>query len=250
VAEAFNGIGLRTWGRRRWFAALVWSGDAGHLLRIDQERAMMIFNPRCFALAMMVAGVPLGYAFAGGSGGGAGGAGTSGGVGGGVGAAGMGSAAVGSGAPSGSVGGGTAAGAVGGGTPGSSRPAGNGAAGTGNPALNATGARQPGVKAPEIRPTTTTTGGIIGGQGGQTTGTAPVRNVPGGASPAGASNQEGSSAAQSTPPNQMQGTANTQAQAEDVPLRPVPARPCGVAAHETDGTTTCIGIPDRPHRRR
>jgi hypothetical protein len=35
----------------------------------------------------------------------------------------------------------------------------------------------------------------------------------------------------------------------------VAARPCGVAAHETDGTTTCIGIPNRSpnlsrHRRR
>jgi hypothetical protein len=25
----------------------------------------------------------------------------------------------------------------------------------------------------------------------------------------------------------------------------VPARPCSTAAHETDGTTTCIGIPSR-----
>jgi hypothetical protein len=25
----------------------------------------------------------------------------------------------------------------------------------------------------------------------------------------------------------------------------VPARPCGKAAHETDGTTTCVGIPGR-----
>jgi hypothetical protein len=204
---------------------------------------MMICSPRCFALTMMVAGLPLGYAFAGGSGHGGGG------VGGGVGAAGMGSAAVGGGAPTGSVGGGPAAGTVGGGSPGSSRPAGNGAAGTGNPALNATGGGSR-ANAPEIRPTTTTTGGIIGGEGGQTTGATPARNLPGGGLPPGALNQESPTAAQPSPPNQMLGTANTQTQAEDVLLRPVPARPCGVAAHETDGTTTCIGIPDRPQRRR
>jgi hypothetical protein len=203
---------------------------------------MMICSPRSFAFAMMVAGLPFGYAFAGGSGHG-------GGLGGGVGAAGMGSAAVGGGAPAGSVGGGPAAGAVGGGTPGSSRPAGNGAAGTDNPALNATGGGSR-ANAPEIRPTTTTTGGFIGGEGGQTTGVAPARDLPGGGLPPAALNQEGATVKQSAPPNRIQGAANTQEQADDVSLRPVPARPCGVAAHETDGTTTCIGIPDRPHRRR
>jgi hypothetical protein len=54
--------------------------------------------------------------------------------------------------------------------------------------------------------------------------------------------------------NEVQGVA------EEAPLSPtglsqpgpdgvstviVAARPCGVAAHETDGTTTCIGIPGR-----
>ena len=197
---------------------------------------MMICSPRRLAFAMMVAELPFGYAFAGGSGHG-------GGLGGGTGAAGMGSAAVGGGAPAGQVGGGPAAGAVGGGTPGSSRPAGNGAAGTDNPALNAVGPR---VNTPEIGPTMSPTGAIIGGEGGQTTGAAPARNIPGGGLPPGASKQENPQPA----PNLLQGAANTQKQAEDVPLRPVPARPCGVAAHETDGTTTCIGIPDRPHRRR
>lgn len=28
----------------------------------------------------------------------------------------------------------------------------------------------------------------------------------------------------------------------------VPARPCGAAARETDGTTTCVGVPARPTR--
>jgi hypothetical protein len=201
---------------------------------------MMICSPGRFAFAMIVAALSFGYAFAGGSGHGGGG------VGGGVGAAGMGSAAVGGGAPAGRVGGGPAAGAVGGGSPGSSRPAGNGAAGTDNPALNATGGGL-GVNAPEIRSTTTPTGGFIGSEGGQTTGAAPARNLPGGGLPPGAVNQESPTAAQSTPPNQ--GMASTQEQADDVLLKPVPARPCGIAAHETDGTTTCIGIPDRRHRR-
>jgi hypothetical protein len=138
---------------------------------------------------------------------------------------------------------------VGGGTPGSSRPGGNGAAGTGNPSLNATGRGSVG-NALELRPATATTGGFIGGEGGATTGAAPGRNLPGGGLPPGALNQEGAPAAQSAPPSLIQGAAGTQAQADDVSLRPVPARPCGVAAHETDGTTTCIGIPDRLHRRR
>jgi len=218
---------------------------------------MMICSPRRFAFAMMVAGLPVGYAFAGGGGGagaggsgaGGAGAGAGGGAGAGVGAAGMGSAAVGGGAPAGAVGGATPAGPVGGGLPGSSRPAGNGAAGTGNPALNAGGGRSR-VKAPEIPTTTITTGGAFGGQGGQTTGAAPARDLPGGAAPADGSNRESPTAVQPTPPRQMQGAANPQARADDVPLRPVPARPCSVAARETDGTTTCIGIPDTPHRRR
>jgi hypothetical protein len=33
--------------------------------------------------------------------------------------------------------------------------------------------------------------------------------------------------------------------APDGSTKIVPARPCSTAAHETDGTTTCIGIPDR-----
>lgn len=39
---------------------------------------------------------------------------------------------------------------------------------------------------------------------------------------------------------------------QTVPLAPVRAAPCSVFARETDGTTTCIGIPaeSRAHRRR
>jgi hypothetical protein len=32
---------------------------------------------------------------------------------------------------------------------------------------------------------------------------------------------------------------------DGVSTKIVPARPCSTAAHETDGTTTCIGIPGR-----
>jgi hypothetical protein len=38
---------------------------------------------------------------------------------------------------------------------------------------------------------------------------------------------------------------------DDVSTRTVKAVPCGVAARETDGFTTCVGIPDQsPYRRR
>jgi hypothetical protein len=39
--------------------------------------------------------------------------------------------------------------------------------------------------------------------------------------------------------------------AEDgVSTKTVKAVPCGKAARETDGTTTCVGIPDTPERKR
>src|SRR5713101_6744599 len=38
--------------------------------------------------------------------------------------------------------------------------------------------------------------------------------------------------------------------ADGVSTRTVKAVPCGVAAHETDGSTTCVGIPDQRPRRR
>lgn len=208
---------------------------------------MMICNPRSLAFAMLIAALPVGFAFAGGSGG-RGGA-----IGAGVGAAGMGSAGVGGGAPAGQVGGGPPAGLVGGGSPNSNNPAGNGAAGTGNPSLNAVGGGPGGngTNTPGI-PNPRTTGSNIGGYGGST-GVAPASDVPGGgASPEALSNQR--STTDPTAPNAVQGIA------EQAPLpatglaRPgsdgvstviVRARPCGVAAHETDGTTTCIGIPSR-----
>src|ERR1700738_4792208 len=195
---------------------------------------MIICNPRSLAFALLIAALPVGFAFAGGSGG-RGGA-----LGAGGGAAGMGGAAGGGGA-------------VGGGSPGSNSPAGNGSAGTGNPSLNAVGggAGGNGTNAPGI-PNTRTTGSNIGGYGGST-GVAPASNAPGGTSPEALRSQR-------PPTNGPTLPKDVQGVAEEGPISPtglskpgadgvstviVAARSCGVAAHETDGTTTCIGIPDR-----
>ena len=215
---------------------------------------MIFCNPRSLAFALLIAALPVGFALAGGSGG-RGGA-----IGGGVGAAGMGSAAVGGGAPGGQVGGGPTAGAVGGGSPDSNNPAGNGSAGTGNPSLNAVGGGPGGngTNTPGIS-NARTTGSNIGGYGGST-GVAPASNVPGGGTSPEALRSQLPPTNGPTAPKDVQGVA------EDGPISPtglskpgpdgvltviVAARSCGVAAHETDGTTTCIGIPDRsPNLRR
>ncbi len=215
---------------------------------------MIICNPRSLAFALLIAALPVGFALAGGSGG-RGGA-----IGAGVGAAGMGSAGVGGGAPAGSVGGGPPAGLVGGGSPNSNNAAGNGAAGTGNPSLNAVGGGPGGngTNTPGIS-NARTTGSNIGGYGGST-GVAPASNVPGGGTSPEALRSQSPSVTGATAPNSVQGVA------EEGPISPtglskpgpdgvstviVAARSCGVAAHETDGTTTCIGIPDRsPNLRR
>jgi hypothetical protein len=141
---------------------------------------------------------------------------------------------------------------VGGGSPGSGNPAGNGAAGTGNPSRNAGGSLGSGTNASPGITSATTTGGVIGGSAGVPS--APV--LPGGPSPAALGSQS-PSVTGATAPNSVQGVA------EEAPLstiglaRPGPdgvstvivaPRPCGVAAHETDGTTTCIGISDRSPR--
>jgi hypothetical protein len=184
---------------------------------------MIICNPRCLAFALLIAALPVGFALAAGSGG-RGGA-----IGAGVGAAGMGSAA------------------VGGGAPGSNNPAGNGAAGTGNPSRNAVGVSGNPTNASPGITNATTTGGVIGGGSGVPSPPQPT----GGISPSALAKQPASDQGP-TAPNLVQGVA------EEAPLSPtglsrpgpdgvsttiVAARPCGVAAHETDGTTTCIGIP-------
>jgi hypothetical protein len=210
---------------------------------------MLICDPRRLSVTLLIVALPMGSALAAGRGGAA-----PGGLGGGVGAGGMGSAAVGGGAPAGAVGGGASR--VGGGSPGSSNPAGNGSAGTGNPSMNAGGAAGNGVNASPGVTNATTTGSVIGGYGGGT-GVAPAPDARGGTSPA-ALNPEGSSAASPTVPETLQGTAEEQARRPTTGLAQlgpdgastvtVSARPCGVAAHETDGTTTCIGISRRSRR--
>jgi hypothetical protein len=212
---------------------------------------MIVCSPRGLALTLFLTVLPMGLAFAGG--GGRGGAM----LGGGVGAAGAGSAAVGAGPPSGRVGGGAPAGAVGGGAPGTSNPAGNGAAGTGNPSLNALGSGSlgNGTNTPGL-PNATSRGEAIGGgsYGSYTTGVSPARtDAAGGAAP-NALNEAPAADSRVSP---VQGLAN------DAPFSPtglsrtgpdgqatviVAARPCGVAARETDGTTTCIGIPKQRRR--
>jgi len=149
---------------------------------------------------------------------------------------------------------------VGGGSPNSNNPAGNGAAGTGNPSLNAVGGGPGGngTNTPGIS-NARTTGSNIGGYGGST-GVAPASNVPGGGTSPEALRSQRPPTNGPTAPKDVQGVA------EEGPISPtglskpgpdgvstviVAARSCGVAAHETDGTTTCIGIPDRsPNLRR
>ena len=202
---------------------------------------MIICNPRSLAFALLIAALPVGFALA------AGGGGRGGAIG--AGAAGMGSAAVGGGAPAGAVGGGPSTGAVGGGSPGSNNPAGNGAAGTGNPSRNAVGLPGNPTNASPGITNATTTGGVIGGGVG-----VPSAPEPTGGISLSALAKQPASGQGPTAPNEVQGVA------EEAPLSPtglsrpgpdgvpttiVAARPCGVAAHETDGTTTCIGIPGR-----
>jgi hypothetical protein len=164
----------------------------------------------------------------------------------GVGAAGTGSAAVGGGAPAGRVGGGPPAGLVGGGAPGSLNPAGNGAAGTGNPRLNAAAERTVPADNPasglESAPTT---GGVIGGNNG-------VPTDPG--SRAASPPITGQAAQRPVAPKAVEGVAEQQPSStvglatpgpDGVSTKIVAPRPCSTAAHETDGTTTCIGLPSK-----
>jgi hypothetical protein len=210
---------------------------------------MIICNPRSLAFALLIAALPVGFAFAGGSGG-RGGA-----IGAGVGAAGMGSAAIGGGA--GQVGGGPPAGLVGGGSPNSNNPGGNGSAGTGNPSLNAVGGGPGGngTNTPGI-PNARTRGSVIGGGAGVPS-PSPFGS-PGGTAPEALSSQRQSTDS-ATAPKAVQGVAEEEQFSPTGLAEPGPdgvstvivaARPCGVAAHETDGTTTCIGIPGERARAR
>jgi hypothetical protein len=207
----------------------------------------MLRGARYFGFVLLLSALPVGFAVAagGGAAGGAVGSGSSGGVGAGVGAMGTGSAAVGGGAPAGRVGGGPPAGQVGGGAPGSSNPEGNGAAGTGNPAANGAGVTVPSSNPASGLENAPTTGGDIGGS----TGVPPARSGLGSTSPPLIGQSQ---------PNDTRGPKAVQGIAEQPPTpaiggadrvsTKIVAR-CGVAAHETDGTTTCVGIPAAPRPR-
>ena len=124
------------------------------------------------------------------------------------------------------------------------------------PSLNAVGGSAAGndTNAPGI-PGARTTGSNIGGYGNDSTGGVPV-GVPASASPGGTSpealSSQRSATDDPTAAKDVQGVAEAgsfsptgpdQGQGPDgVSTVIVAARPCGVAAHETDGTTTCIGI--------
>jgi hypothetical protein len=197
--------------------------------------------------ALLVLMLPIGLAFA--QGGGAGGAAAGGSGAAGAGAAGPGGgrggigttapgggAAVGGGAPAGAVGGGAPAGAVGGGAP-TNNAGTNSSAGSGAPpppASAATSAANP-----------PTSGGVIGGDtgvGNPGSGTTPSSPpITGQSSPVAA-------------PETVQGVAEQPASSSTGLAKPsadgtstiiVPARPCSTAAHETDGTSTCVGIPGK-----
>jgi hypothetical protein len=206
-----------------------------------------------FVSVLLLGLLPLGFVSAGGAnrGGGA--------LGGGVGAAGTGSAAIGGGAPAGQVGGGAPAGAVGGGTPGAGNPAGNGAAGTGNPSLNALGAGSSGnnTNTPGI-PNATTRGsefgggvGIVGGASASYRAGGAAPNPTGAEPSADGSKQQGPAVQERpAPPQRLEDQAfsptglSTEGP-DGASTIIVSARPCGLAAHETDGFTTCVGIPKR-----
>jgi hypothetical protein len=215
------------------------------VIQSSEMHVMAIPAARCLGFVLLLSSLPVGMALAAG-GGGAAGAGSSSGVGAGVGAMGTGSAAVGGGAPAGRVGGGPPAGEVGGGAPGSANPEGNGAAGTGNPGANAGGV----TSVPSSNPASglenaPTAGGVIGGS----TGVPPASTGLGSASPPITGQSQ---------PNDTRGPKAVEGVAEEPPpstvglaepgpdgvsTKIVAPKPCSAAAHETDGTTTCVGIP-------
>lgn len=193
----------------------------------------------CIALFPGMAWSQGGGGAAGGAGSGAAGAGAAG-PGGGRGGVGTsaisGGNAVGGGAPAGAVGGGAPAGAVGGGAPTNSAmtPAAPGSDPTSNAAVPNSGAANPSSAGGVVgAPTGTGTSGAFG-QGGAppVMGQAQPTTVP----------PEVRGAADFTP---LTTTGLATTAADGVSTKVVPARPCSTAARETDGTTTCVGIPNR-----
>jgi hypothetical protein len=184
---------------------------------------MTTCQTRNLTISLLVALLPMNVALAGGRGGGPQGA-----VGSSLsGASGYG-AAVGGGAPAGAVGGGPPAGLIGGGlAPTNTNPtSGSGAA-----------AERP----------------AAGGVPGAYTGVPSAPQTPAGGLPPSVLSKTGNSGNAETgrpqgpvAPKSVEGVAATQ---DAVSTQMVAPRPCGVAAHETDGFTTCIGILPSGHER-
>jgi hypothetical protein len=178
---------------------------------------------RNLTISLLVALLPMNVALAGGRGGGPQGA-----VGSGLsGASGYG-AAVGGGAPAGAVGGGAPAGLIGGGVaPTNTNPTSSSGAGAERPA--------------------------VGGAPGAYTGVPSAPDTPAGGLPPSLLSKTSNSG--SAEPERAQGPVGPKsvegvAAAQDaVSTQIVAPRPCGVAAHETDGFTTCIGILPSGHER-
>jgi hypothetical protein len=179
-------------------------------------------------VSLFVALLPMSVALAGGRGGGPQGA--------------VGSALSGSSGFGRAVGGGAAAGAIGGGPP--------------------AGLIGGGIAPTNTNPTSGSGGGTlsptVGGAPAANTGTPPASDISAGGPPPGSTDGASPSATgQAQPPvaqRPVVGIAEERPTpttglavlaADGVSTRTVAARPCGLAAHETDGTTTCIGIPKR-----
>jgi hypothetical protein len=192
---------------------------------IGKEGVMVACNPKSFAVALLITVLPMGFAFAGPGG---------------------------RGGPLLPVGSGV--GSVGG-----------NAAGAMEPGLNSIGAGSlgNGTNTPGV-PQSSTRGAEFGGgsYGSDKPGIAPLPPPPpGGAPPPGAAssqpsdNKEGTTAA-SKKPVQFQGltgdefspTGLSRPGADGISTVIVEARPCSLAARETDGTTTCVGIPRKRHQ--
>ncbi len=186
--------------------------------------------PWNLAISMFVALVPMSVALAGGRGGGPqGGVGTSL-----SGSSGFGRA-VGGGPPAGAVGGGPPAGLIGGGVaPTNTNPASTSSAGPLSPTIGGAPGTYTGV--PPAPALDISSGGLPPGSTDNASPPATGQAQP----PVARKPVEG--VAEGPPPTT---TGLAVLAADGVSTRIVAARPCGLAAHETDGTTTCIGISKR-----
>jgi len=182
---------------------------------------MATYQTRNLTISLLVALLPMNVALAGG-----GGRGPQGAVGSGLsGSSGYGEA-VGGGAPAGAVGGGPPAGLIGGGV----------APTNTNPTRSSGGGLGPGVGS-EV--------GVPGAYSGVPSAPDTPAGGPAPSNPSNPGNNEKGRPQSPVGPKSVEGEAAQ----EPVSTRIVVPRPCGVAAHETDGFTTCIGILPRGHER-